>query len=835
MPRFGVGPAPAKIMLVGEAYGQEEERAQEPFVGISGQELNRMLHAAGIMRSECYATNLVNARPKNNDFAEWLPERKTDVTFRHVQLRDRKVDPIVLQGYQRLQKEIELVQPNVIVTFGNTPTWALTGAWGVTKWRGSMLGGGTSPKIIPTYHPAAVLRQWAWRAITIQDLKRVRKESESRIYLTKPDWHFQIRPSFSRVLDVLQTLHHWLESPESESGWWDRWIDFDLETRAGHIACAGLSWSRTDALVIPLMCTESNDGYWLPEEEAQIVWWLYRVLTHHQVKVRWQNGLYDAQYTWRHWHFVPQGGQDTMISQHSLFGSQEKSLAFQASMYCDHYVYWKDDGKTWHETVGEDQLWAYNAQDCIRTREVGEVEHSIAGKLGLEHVDAFQQRLFWPVLRAMQIGLRVVESHRQELINEIQEAVFERENFLTRVIGHGLNLNSPKQMKTFFYEDLAQPAIWTRPTKKQPARITCDDEALTKIGQREPLLRPITHAIADIRTLEKFMGFAMAKTGPDGRMRCSFNIGGSESGESAPYTYRLSSSKDAFGSGANLQTIPSEKSKSVGKFLERRKTEIKLADFGASDSLPNLRRMFGPDPGYTFFDQDLDRADLQVVVWEADDQMLKAALRMGADIHLLNAFAIEGKEPPSLEELVETHPKYPDHRGPRKHAREFAKVFCHATNYGGSSRTIAGHTGRTVHEIDRAQAKWFGEHPGIKRWHERTWEQVQKYHFVENRFGYRWYIFDRIDGILPEALAWTPQSTVSCVINRAWVNIHNTLPEVQVLLQVHDSLAGQFPTHLRSILIPKIKEASSIVIPYEDPLIIPVGLKTSEVSWGDCA
>ena len=112
---------------------------------------------------------------------------------------------------------------------------------------------------------------------------------------------------------------------------------------------------------------------------------------------------------------------------------------------------------------------------------------------------------------------------------------------------------------------------------------------------------------------------------------------------------------------------------------------------------------------------------------------------------------------------------------------------------------------------------------------------MQKYHFVENRFGYRWYIFDRIDGILPEALAWTPQSTVSCVINRAWVNIHDTLPEVQVLLQVHDSLAGQFPTHLRSILIPKIKEASSIIIPYEDPLIIPVGLKTSEVSWGDCA
>lgn len=835
MPRTGVGPVPAKIMLVGEAYGQDEERAGEPFVGLSGQELNRMLHSAGIMRSECYVTNVVNSRPPGNDFALWLPARKSDVTYHHVQLRDRKVDPIVRQGYERLMREIELVKPNVIVAFGNVPTWALTGAWGVTKWRGSMLGGGSQPKVIPTYHPAAVLRQWAWRAIAIQDLKRAKGECESREYGDRPHWKFHVRPSFSKVMDVLQTLYLWLESPPSESDWWDRYIDFDLETRAGHIACAGISWSLSDALVIPLMCVESRDGYWLPEEEAYIVWWLWRVLTHKNVKVRWQNGLYDAQYTWKHWHFVPRGYQDTMISQHSLFGSQEKSLAFQASMYCKHYVYWKDDGKTWHETVGEDQLWAYNAEDCVRTREVGEAEARITEQLGLQHVEAFQQRLFWPVLRAMQIGLRVIDKHRQELIEEIQDAIFEREAFLARVIGHPLNINSPKQMKLFFYEDLQQPAIWTRATKGQPARITCDDEALTKIGKKEPLLRPLTHAIADIRTLGKFMGFATASTGSDGRMRCSFNIGGSESGESAPYTYRLSSSKDAYGSGANLQTIPSEKSKSVGKYLERRKTAIKVAELGQAYNLPNLRRMFGPDPGYTFFDQDLDRADLQVVVWESDDQMLKQALHMGADIHLLNAFAIEGKEPPPLEELVETHPRYPDHRGPRKHAREFAKVFCHATNYGGSSRTIAGHTGRTVHEIDRAQAKWFGEHPGIKLWHERTWDQVKKHHFVENRFGYRWYIFDRIDGILPEALAWVPQSTVSCVINRAWVNIHDKLPEVQVLLQVHDSLAGQFPTHLRTILLPRIKECSQIVIPYEDPLVIPVGMKTSEVSWGDCA
>lgn len=252
-------------------------------------------------------------------------------------------------------------------------------------------------------------------------------------------------------------------------------------------------------------------------------------------------------------------------------------------------------------------------------------------------------------------------------------------------------------------------------------------------------------------------------------------------------------------------------------------------------TLPNIRSMFGPDAGFTFFDMDLDRADLQVVVAESNDAMLKAAMRLGVDIHLLNVYSLDAKDPPPLEELVETHPKYLDHRGPRKHKREFAKVFCHATNYVGGARTVAAHTGRGIHEIDTAQKLWFAAHPGIKSWHTRVEQQITKYRFVENRFGYRWHIFDRLDGLLPEAVAWIPQSTVGIVINRIWINFYEQLPEVQVLLQVHDSLAGQFPTHRTPYLLPKMQELSRIVVPYEDPLVIPTGVKTSTVSWGNCA
>lgn len=252
-------------------------------------------------------------------------------------------------------------------------------------------------------------------------------------------------------------------------------------------------------------------------------------------------------------------------------------------------------------------------------------------------------------------------------------------------------------------------------------------------------------------------------------------------------------------------------------------------------TLPNIRSMYGPDPGFTFFDMDLDRADLQVVVREADEPDWIAAMLTGVDMHLLNAYIIAKKNPPPLDELVESHPKYPDHRIPLKHAREFAKVFCHATNYGGGAKTVAAHTGRTVQEIDAAQKYWFSAHPGIAKWHMRTFEQINRHRFVENKWGYRWNIFDRLEALLPEALAWVPQSTVGILINRIWTAFDENIPELQVLLQVHDSLAGQFPTHRAHYVLPLMEKYARIEIPYDPPLIIPTGVKTSPVSWGDCA
>lgn len=830
------GPIPARMMLVGEAPGYEEEQKGLPFQGASGQELNRMLHEAGITRSEVFLTNVCRLRPPNNDLSHFIAKAKKDVTAQHIQLRGRSVLKPVYDGVELLRKEIAMVQPNIIVALGATPLWALTGVNGITKWRGSMLYSsdmGVPTKVIPTLHPAYVLRDWSSRAVTINDLRRAAKFRDGSAY-PKPAWNFRIRPSFELVKDILATIRRLLDQGHTR-------ISFDLETRGGHIACAGLSWTLVDAICIPFMCVESRDGYWNADHEAEIVCLLYAILTHPNAQVVGQNILYDAQYTYRHWHFVPRVTQDCMISQHSIFSDLPKSLAFQASMYCKYYVYWKDEGKNWDKSLGEEQLWYYNCEDCVYTDEGGRVELDLVKKMNLGDVHAFQQKLFWPVLQTMQRGVRIDLERREILTKEVQSEVDRRNQFITDLLGHPLNPASPKQMHTLFYQDLNQTPIMTRAKKGEPSRATLNDDALQTIALREPLLKPLINAISDIRTMGIFLSnFLLAELDDDQRMRTAYNIGGSASGKSAPKTYRLSSSENAFGSGTNLQNVPSEKSKSLGKAAARGST-IGLGD---PYSYPNIRGMFIPDPGYTFFDGDLDRADLQVVIAEANDPMLKAAVAMGVDLHLMNAFVLQNKNVPPLEELVERHKKtdscicgprcYWDYRRPLSLLREFAKVFVHGTNYGGQPRTMSANTGWSFKEVERAQAVWFGAHPGIKTWHERVKLQITKHRFIENRFGYRWYIFDRIESIVPEAIAWVPQSTVSVVINKIWMKIYEEIPEAQVLLQVHDSLVGQVPTPIAKDCVDRIQRAGRIAIPYEEPLVIPFSVKTSETSWGDC-
>ncbi len=339
----GQGLIPARIMLVGDVWGSRDEDTCSPFSGTPGTELNKMLHDAKILRSDCYATNVVNARPPGGYVGNWVKRKKKDVAPEDVPYRDAWVNPIILQGIEQLAQEIRLVKPNLIIAFGDLPLWVLTGLWGVRRQRGSQLHSddefGIPLKVIPTLHPASVMAEWSWRQIVVTDLRRAKRfENRSEpTYGNEPQWDIILQPSFDTVLEIIGKLQARVDSGEV------LWVEVDLETSMSfhHILCFGISWSRTEAMSIPFLA--SGQPYWEEEAEFIVIKTLRTLLTHPNIRVRWQNGLFDAQYIYRYWLFIPRHGQDTMLSHHVMFAGLRKSLDFQASMYCDWYSQWKPD------------------------------------------------------------------------------------------------------------------------------------------------------------------------------------------------------------------------------------------------------------------------------------------------------------------------------------------------------------------------------------------------------------------------------------------------------------------------------------------------------------
>jgi uracil-DNA glycosylase len=151
---FGVGNPKAEIMFVGEGPGADEDRTGEPFVGRAGQLLNKILASIDLKREDVYICNIVKCRPPNN--REPLPmEMETCTPY--------------------LYKQIELVKPKFIVCLGRTAAqWLLQSKESLTSLR-TRVHDYRGATLVVTYHPAALLRNEAWKRPTWDDMKQLKK------------------------------------------------------------------------------------------------------------------------------------------------------------------------------------------------------------------------------------------------------------------------------------------------------------------------------------------------------------------------------------------------------------------------------------------------------------------------------------------------------------------------------------------------------------------------------------------------------------------------------------------------------------------------------------
>jgi DNA polymerase len=168
----GIGSPEAKVLFVGEGPGFEEDRRGEPFVGPAGELLDRILAAIGLSRRTVYIANMVKCHPMKDPAH---PEARGN---------DRQPSPEEISACRPyLAEQIRILSPRCIVALGavasrallnsEAPIGRLRGSWGRYQ------DGDLSVKVLPTYHPAALLRDPELKKLVWQDMKALRSELES--------------------------------------------------------------------------------------------------------------------------------------------------------------------------------------------------------------------------------------------------------------------------------------------------------------------------------------------------------------------------------------------------------------------------------------------------------------------------------------------------------------------------------------------------------------------------------------------------------------------------------------------------------------------------------
>lgn len=314
------------VMIVGEAWGDEEFRTQEAFTGPAAYVLHGLLRQAGIPKEDCYFSNVFSLRPPGGRLDGLLTSKENAISgYRPVssgKYVHKKYEPEIA----RLFHEIESVRPNVIVCLGNLALWAVCKKSGIKRYRGSpLLSHDSKWKVIPTWSPASVLKQWEIRAIMLADISKVAREM-TYPEIRRPQRFIYMEPSLQDISDF---YNQFLKNQP--------FLSLDTETRDKTITEVGIGTADgRHCIVIPFWDRTRKDGnYWRTFEDEREAWRLVRQICKNHPLIG-QNFAYDMQYLWKTVRIpCPKFLGDTMLIHHSLQPELEKGLGFLGSIYTD--------------------------------------------------------------------------------------------------------------------------------------------------------------------------------------------------------------------------------------------------------------------------------------------------------------------------------------------------------------------------------------------------------------------------------------------------------------------------------------------------------------------
>lgn len=434
--------------------------------------------------------------------------------------------------------------------------------------------------------------------------------------------------------------------------------------------------------------------------------------------------------------------------------------------------------------------WIYNGLDCCVTREVWDAEKPQFDDTTRATYE-FSKALQAPVIEMKCRGIRVDRAKVSEVLDELYDKLDRLERQLERIVLEGVgmpgfNWRSHRDLQTLFYDRLQIPPIlkWGKPTTDRNAREKLEGYTVAK--------QIVMHLNA-MAELGKKISVLKTEIDPDGRIRTSYNIAGTDTG-------RFSSSFSEFGTGGNLQNIEE-----------------------------SIRPIFIADPGYKWAKCDAKSGESFVVgaiEWNLfDDGRYLEACETG-DPHTAVARICWPHLPWTgdfkRDKAIAESPYY------RHYTHRFmCKKLGHGSNYGGRADTLAAQAKLPLEVVRAFQPLYFSAFPAHQEWHAWLEQELAQTGYLISVGGRkRWFFGRRTDpDTIRAALAYDPQETLARVVNQAMLHVWRHFPHVSVMMHDHDALTFQYPEaqedEILSTLLPALvqpitlRNGRTLAIPYD--------------------
>jgi len=670
----GFGPKDAKIVVVGEGPGLQEDARGLPFVGPSGLLLRRMMQQAGIDYREIYFTNIVRCLPKSED-----PKKQVRApTYEEMDI----CTPF-------LEQELNTIKPTIIVPAGNVAlryfleqkNKNITSHRGLEIWSEKY-----KCKIMPIYHPAAVIRNPKFESVTIQDLIRINNSQTSKNPTPLGLGDYVVVDTKEKLVELFQ---HLSTQPE---------IAFDLETTdldwlTSDIISIGFSWKERTAWCLPLLKSkidpaEPTTRFWDDATHLKVMSELKRVFALPSKKIA-HNSKFDQKFLITNGIEVNNLYFDTMLIHHLLDENAEglHGLKDLAWVYTDMGGYAKevDDFFAANKKLSRQFimlpfsiLTKYNAADADCTFRIFKKFEPLVHQQGLNRlyrqvVSPAREVLLHAELDGVQVDQIYVDKLREEYT--YRKGLLEKDIF--KLTGP-FNINSPLELRSVLYDKLKFKS--SKQTKK--GALSTDREALANIAKAYPkhlVPKFLLEYRECTKMLSTFINGLSRHIDKNGRVHSTYKQHGTVTG-------RLSSSEP------NLQNIPREST---------------------------IRGIFVANPGYTLVEADYGQAEFRFWAFYSQDPQMIYDLKSGQDIHKMTAASAWGVP---LDKVTKTQ-------------RQNAKAIVFGLMYGRGTWSVAQQLGIPEEEAEKIVEIFFGRYPIAKRWLKNQVQLAKRQGYVTNYFG----------------------------------------------------------------------------------------------------